>query len=136
MPMYAYKCGGCGGLQDVFKPIRLIDMAEPCSRCQTLMDRQIAAPAVLGDYPGYSCPITGDWIEGRRAHHENLKKHGCRVYEPGETEQQQSAAMAAETALEASVEATVEEFIEKLPARKREQLATELENGADVGVVR
>lgn len=100
------------------------------------MVRHISAPAVLGDYPGYNCPITGDWIEGRRAHQENLKKHGCRVYEPGETEQTRARMAFEEKQLEASIESTVEEFVEKLPARKREQLAIELENGADVGVVK
>ena len=136
MPMYSYRCGACGAAQDVFKAIKDLDLAEPCARCNTAMTRQICAPAVRGDYPGYSCPITGDWIEGRRAHQENLKKHGCRVYEPGETEQTQARMAFEEKQLEASIESTVEEFIEKLPARKREQLAVELENGADVGVVR
>lgn len=100
------------------------------------MIRVLTAPMVQPDYPGYNCPITGTWIEGKRAHLENLKKHGCRVYEAGETADAQARSSASELQLEASMEATVEEFIEKLPARKREQLAIELENGADVGVVR
>lgn len=136
MPMYAYRCGKCGTSQDVFKPIRDLDLPEPCERCETPMDRMLCAPMVRPDYPGYSCPITGDWIEGRRAHEENLKKHGCRVYEPGELSDHQAHRAAEDAAFDAAVEATVEEFVEKLPARKREQLAIELENGADVGVVR
>jgi len=136
MPMYAYKCEKCGTSQDVFKAIRFLDLPEPCEVCGAEMVRHICAPAVLGDYPGYNCPITGDWIEGRRAHQENLKKHGCRVYEPGETEQTRARMAFEEKQLEASIESTVEEFVEKLPARKREQLAIELENGADVGVVK
>jgi len=136
MPIYAYRCGGCGTSQDIFKRIAQLDEPEACERCGVPMTRQVVAPAVLGDYPGYACPITGDWIEGRKAHIENLKKHGCRVYEPGETEQAQASAAFAEKQLEDSIGATVEEFIEKLPTRKREQLATELESGADVGVIR
>lgn len=136
MPMYAYRCGGCGASQDVFKPIKDLDLPEPCERCATPMARVLCAPMVQADYPGYSCPITGDWIEGKRAHQENLKKHGCRVYEPGETAQARAGFDAADAALDAAVEATVEEFIEKLPTRKREQLAVELESGADVGVIR
>lgn len=38
------------------------------------------------DYEGYTCPITGAWVEGRKAHRENLKRHGCRVLERGEKE--------------------------------------------------
>lgn len=136
MPMYAYRCGKCGTSQDVLKSIRDLDVVEPCERCETHMERVLCAPAVRGDYPGYNCPITGDWIEGKRAHEENLKKHGCRVYEPGELREHQSQRAADDAAFEASIEATVEEFVEKLPARKREQLAVELENGADIGVVR
>lgn len=41
----------------------------------------------VGDYEGYNCPVTGKYIEGRAAHEENLKRQGCRVLEPGETEQ-------------------------------------------------
>lgn len=38
------------------------------------------------DYQGYDCPITGRFIEGRAAHRENLKRHGCRNLEKGEHE--------------------------------------------------
>ena len=136
MPMYSYQCGSCGASQDVFKPIRLLDTPEPCGNCEAVMQRRVCAPAVRGDYPGYSCPITGDWIEGRRAHAENLKKHGCRVYEPGETAQANASISASDAALDKAMESTVEEFIEKLPTRKREQLAVELESGADLGVIK
>lgn len=42
---------------------------------------------IAGDYEGYTCPITGKWIEGRAAHRENLKRHGCRILERGERRQ-------------------------------------------------
>jgi putative FmdB family regulatory protein len=136
MPIYAYKCPECSAEQDVIKSIRFLDLPEPCEVCGTDMQRQICAPMVQADLPGYDCPITGKWIEGRKAHEENLKRHGCRVYEPGETDEATRARAAADMAFEASIEATVEEFVEKLPTRKREQLAIELENGADVTVSR
>lgn len=136
MPMYAYRCGKCGTSQDVFKSIRLLDTPEPCENCQTEMERQLCAPMVQADYPGYSCPISGDWIEGRVAHERNLKKHGCRVYEPGEMGDHERHKAHEALNFERAVEGTVEEFVEKLPARKREQLAIELENGADLGVVK
>lgn len=41
---------------------------------------------VAKDYEGYSCPVTGKWVEGRTAHRENLKRHGCRLLERGERE--------------------------------------------------
>jgi len=41
---------------------------------------------VVSDYAAYECPITGKPVEGRAAHRENLKQHGCRVLERGERE--------------------------------------------------
>lgn len=45
----------------------------------------LAAPQISADYEMYQCPITDKPVEGRVAHRENLKQHGCRVLEPGET---------------------------------------------------
>lgn len=42
---------------------------------------------IAKDYEGYTCPITDKWIEGKTAHKENLKVHGCRVFEKGELEE-------------------------------------------------
>lgn len=44
----------------------------------------LPTPQIAGDYEAYECPITGKPVEGRAAHRENLKRHGCRVLEPGE----------------------------------------------------
>ena len=38
------------------------------------------------DIEGYSCPVTGKWIDGRKAHRDNLARHGCRIMEKGEKE--------------------------------------------------
>lgn len=38
---------------------------------------------VRGDYEPYQCPVTGVEISGRRAHRENLERHGCHLNEPG-----------------------------------------------------
>lgn len=136
MPLYAYRCRACARSQDIFKKIADLDREEVCPTCRSAMERQLAAPMVIGDYPGYSCPITGTWVEGRKAHQENLKKHGCRVLEPGETEGSKRRTVAADSALDAAVEATVEEFVETLPTEKKEQLAAEVQSGLDVNIVR
>lgn len=46
-----------------------------------------ARPHLVSDYEAYECPVTGKMIEGRAAHRENLKRTGCRLFEPGEREQ-------------------------------------------------
>jgi len=39
--------------------------------------RPLQAPKAFGDLPGYQSPVTGEWIEGRRARKYDLEKHGC-----------------------------------------------------------
>jgi len=137
MPIYAYLCNVCGGSRDVWKRIADLDRNETCQECATPgMVRRVTAPAVRGDYEGYRCPITDKWIEGRRAHMENLRKHGCRVLEPGEREGLTRQRAQEEAAFDASIDNTVQEFVETLPTRKREQLAAEIDNGLDLQVTR
>lgn len=37
----------------------------------------LATPRVMSDLPGYRSPVTGEWIEGRRARKYDLEKHNC-----------------------------------------------------------
>lgn len=136
MPTYAYKCPTCRSRRDVFKSIANLNREEPCETCQTPMERQLSAPRIVADYAGYNCPITGKWVEGRRAHEENLKRHGCRVLEAGETEQVSRNRKAEDEALDRAVEATAEQFVETLSSDKREALGVALESGLDVSIER
>jgi len=34
----------------------------------------------------YDCPITGKMVTSRYGHKENLKKHNCRIFEKGESD--------------------------------------------------
>lgn len=136
MPMYQYHCATCDVRRDVMKKLAEIDSVTSCTKCGFAMNRELCAPMVRPDIPGYTCPITDKWIEGRRAHAENLKRHGCRVLESGETEACKRNAAASEAAFDSAIEATVEEFVETLPTEKKEQLAVELQSGLDVNIVR
>ena len=100
------------------------------------MARQISAPTVIGDYAGYTCPVSGRWIEGRKAHTENLRRTGSRLFEPGEREAYSAARAKDDQILEAKIERTADEFIAKLPGEKRDRLAAEMENGLDVQLTR
>jgi hypothetical protein len=55
-----------------------------------------STPAVFGDLPGYESPVTGKWVEGRRARREDLKRSGCRPYEGREQEAKEAARVQAE----------------------------------------
>jgi putative FmdB family regulatory protein len=125
MPIYSYQCASCRQNFEVFKKIADIDTPTYCPQGHGEASRQIKAPAVRGDYAGYLCPITGDMIEGKRAHQENLKRHGCRVFEPGETEALKRRKVAEEAAFDKSVEDTVGRLITEMPADKVEKLAAE-----------
>lgn len=132
MPTYSYACPACFQRYEVFKKLADYRRAEQCDFCLRDLERVLEAPVVRGDYEAYDCPITGKRIEGRRAHQENLKQHGCRVLEAGETEAYQRERAAGEAAFDRQIDSTVEEFYEKLPTAKRAQLAHEVSAGADV----
>lgn len=135
MPTYLYKCPCCGQRFDRVLP--LVQYAEPQScLCGTVAEKQIVAPAVVGDYAGYSCPVTGKWVEGRKAHQENLKRQGCRVLEPGETESFKRNKAAEEADFDRRIEETADRFIAELPAKKRESLASEMDAGVTATVTR
>lgn len=136
MPLYLYQCPTCRLRKDVLKSLINLNREEPCETCQTPMERKLCAPAVVADYAGYSCPISGKWVEGRRAHEENLKRHGCRVLEGGETDQVRRNRAQEESALDREVDSTVEQFWEALPTDGREQLATAVSSGLDVSIDR
>lgn len=136
MPTYAYQCPACSQARDIIKSLANLNRMEPCETCQTPMERRLAAPRVIGDYAGYQCPVSGGWIEGRRAHQENLKRHGCRVLESGETEAFRKNRTQEEHSLDKAVDATVEQFYETLPTEKREALATAVQSGLDVAIER
>lgn len=135
MPLYVYRCE-CGEQVEIAKPLAELDREETCPSCAETMERKICAPRIVMDYAGYSCPITGNWIEGKRAHEENLARHGCRVLETGEHQENTRRREAEEARLDAGLDDTVEAFIHDLPTRKREQLMSEIAQGADTAVTR
>ena len=135
MPTYVFKCPFC---RTQFERIlRLADYDKPqnCS-CGETAERQICAPAVRGDYPPYECPVTGQIIEGRRAHEENLRRHGCRVLEPGEDREASRRAAASEAEFDKTVEDTVERLVANLPDEKVRKLETEIKAGVTATVER
>ena len=135
MPTYVFKCPFCHTQFE--RTLRLADYDKPqnCS-CGETAERQICAPAVRGDYPPYECPVTGQIIEGRRAHGENLRRHGCRVLEPGEEREAARRAAASEAEFDKTVEDTVERLVANLPDEKVRKLETEIKAGVTATVER
>lgn len=40
-------------------------------------DWQPVAPQVQSDYDGYQSPVSGEWVEGKRARRYDLEKNNC-----------------------------------------------------------
>ena len=135
MPVYSYRCQ-CGEVFDKFLPLKAYREAQVCPSCGLVAEKQLTAVAVLGDLPGYACPVTGKWVEGRRAHEQNLKETGCRVLEKGEREDAARFRKAADTALENAIADTAARAVAAMPVAKQEKLAAELASGASVSVER
>lgn len=48
-------------------------------------------PMIVPDLPGYESPVTGKWIEGRKARREDLKRTNSRPWEGIEQERKEAA---------------------------------------------
>ena len=79
------------------------------------------APLVFGDLPSYQSPVTGLWVDGRRARREDLKRTGSRPWEGLEQERKESARQEAyrEAKLDAHLTKTASEVFYQLPPEKR-----------------
>lgn len=74
----------------------------------------------------YQCPITGREINGKRAHEENLARHGCRVLESGEAEDAARRRRDAEKSLDAALDSGIDRIIDGMGHDKRESLVREI----------
>lgn len=137
MPTYDFHCEQCHRTEhDVIRPLSEYGLPCPCPVCETPMRQLLAAPFVVMDYAGYTCPVTGAWIEGRRAHSENLKRQGCRVWEPGETEAVKRRRAQSEQELDKSLDNTVDEVLYHMGSDKVEKLCNEVASGVTATVER
>lgn len=136
MPIYSYSCPVCASKRDIVKKIADLDRVETCTKCNFAMNRQVVAPMIRPDYAAYDCPITGERIEGRAAHEANLRKHGCRVLEEGESQEAMAVARAKEEAFFDHVGETAASIVASMPPEKQERLANEIDAGSGLAVER
>lgn len=88
----------------------------------------ITAPLLVTAAPDvcYDSPIDGRPITSWQARQEDLKRHGCRPYDPEMKTDAARFRQAQDDALDRSIEVQVEETIEKMPTAKRGKLYSEL----------
>lgn len=94
------------------------------------------APAVFGDLPDYASPIDGRLVSGRSQRREDLKRHGCRPYEAGETQAAERRRAESDAQLERNVNATIDKWFATSSSRKHELLEQALRGGAGADIVR
>ena len=136
MPLYDYQCRSCGDTKEVFLRLHERETTVQCPICLCAMKRLMSAARIQMDYPGYNCPVTGNWIEGRRAHRANLEKHGCRILETGEREMNEKRKRQSEEALLDRIAETAAREVARMPAAKQSKLCQEMEHGASISVER
>lgn len=123
MPLYTVKCPDCGAVDRIFRHVANRDHDLP--QCHGTMARIVEAPAVQADLPGYTSPIDGRWIEGRRARTEDLKRSNCRPWEGMDTERKEAVkrADAADAEFGKKIEAGVAEVYNGMSAESQRALA-------------
>jgi putative FmdB family regulatory protein len=134
LPLYDFKCTEGHVFERAVK-LADFEVVQECV-CGAVTTRVISAPRFSVDNVGYDCPVTGEWIGSKRQHEENLKKHGCRVYEAGETDELKQTKAKEEAAFDKGIEDTVEREFEQMSSEKKENLANELLGGADLAIER
>ena len=137
MPTYDFECPACQHIErDVMRSLAEYGTLHLCPLCETPSRQLLSTPHIVMDYAGYQCPVTEKWIEGRAAHRENLKRQGCRVLEPGETEQVRRAKQRAEADFDRSLDNTVDELLHHAGSDKVERLCNEVASGVTAAVER
>lgn len=113
MPVYEYHCAACNVRFDAFK--KMAQYKDPqFHTCGKEAERVVSLPMVAVDYPAYVSPATGKLVEGKKAHIEDLKRSGCRIFEPGEREDAKRRAVAADKKLDTFVDNSVEKVFAEI----------------------
>lgn len=135
MPVYSYRCKSCGNKEEKYLKIAQSQDIQICSVCSHDLEKLIDAARLNVDYPGYTCPISGKWIEGKKAHKENLAKYGKRVLEKGEMEDAKRFRLAQDREFERKIDEDVDRQLAKLSTQEMENLAKDVLN-SDISINR
>ena len=137
MPWYEYACPN-GHHQTRFLLVANHTAHVSCD-CGDLATQIIGSPLLVKAAPNvcYDSPIDGTPITSWDARREDLKRNGCREYDPGMKVDYNNRIKESEAALDKTIDAHVEEAIEKMPTAKRGKLYSELtDQGVNADVMR
>lgn len=127
MPQYDYACPH-GHREIRVMPVRQHQPYIDCPVCGGLAAQVISAPLLVKAAADvcYDSPIDGSPITSWEKRTEDLKRNGCREYDPGMKTDYLNRIKDSEASLEKSLSETVEEVVEKMPTAKRGKLYSEL----------
>lgn len=84
MPLYSYRCGKCGKVEDAFRSYE--DRMRGTVCCEQMAQKIMTAPRIRTDeLTPFQSPATGEWITSKSQQREDLRKSGCRLAEPDES---------------------------------------------------
>lgn len=90
MPLYTYKCPGCG---EVFTEFNTVADRHKGPQCCEATQLKITATQIQaqilggGSHQGYLCPVSGEWVTSRARRREIMKEHD--LIEAGDTSSRQ-----------------------------------------------
>lgn len=122
MPVYAYGCSVCGREEDAFRTVDARHDGPAC--CRKAMKLEIRPAYAQPDLPGYVSPVTGEWVDGRKARREDLKRTGSRPWEGMEAEKAEARRQRAyeERKFDRRLEEVARRTYHQLPPSKRRLL--------------
>ena len=91
-----------------------------------LANRSRPSHLIWSDLPAYESPIDGRIIEGRAQRREDLKRNGCREYDPGMKQDAKRNNQENNAQLDRIIGESVERMYNQLSDTKRKQLDREM----------
>lgn len=126
MPLYEYRCKN-GHTQTRFLPLSEHRAWVPCG-CLEWAEQIITAPLLVkvAQDVCYDSPIDGTPITNWHQRQEDLKRNGCREYDPEMKTDANRRLADGEAHLDKMIDAHVEEAVHKMPTATRGKLYSEL----------
>lgn len=135
MPIHDYRCPS-GHLTETVVPAGIEWIT--CPSCLAKAEKvYLTFPGmyVQGDIC-YDSPIDGRAITNKQARIEDLKRNGCREYDPTEKDEVIRNKKAAEDKLDKQLDQSVDETLASWSPRKKELLEQEIRAGATAEITR
>lgn len=128
--LYEYRCDNGHVFERVLK-LADYNLPQTCE-CGAESTKLISTPMIAPQFEAYESPIDGKVISSKKKRIDDLARNDCVPYEEGIAEESTRRMKMEEQKLERKMENSVDEAIEKMPARQKEALESEMRAGAGI----